>query len=274
MAQSFGASSSSSSSSPSSPSSPTLLDIYLALSHIGDARGPLAPLPGEAPEETPRLHVAHTAAGEWRVFIRPDLEPTLRQRLAALPPETLFTDHARIAAMLSQGERLHGAPDAAPDAALDESLWLGRTLLFPADLMAALEPGSLSDLARLAPGEDHYGAPIPDAARLRPAIVPAVEAPPARGSFPGEQFAALMDGLVVATCESSRESALAAEAWVRTLPAARGRGYATRVTAAWALDARRRGKIPFYSHHRANIASAGVARALRLIPFLEDVGYL
>jgi hypothetical protein len=37
---------------------------------------------------------------------------------------------------------------------------------------------------------------------------------------------------------------------------------------------RRRGKTPFYSHHRENNGSAGVARALRLIPFLEDVGYL
>jgi predicted GNAT family acetyltransferase len=93
-------------------------------------------------------------------------------------------------------------------------------------------------------------------------------------AFVPRQFAIIADGLVVATCESSRESLVAAEAWVRTLPQYRRRGYATRVTAAWARDARRRNKEPFYSHHRENAASESVARALRLLPFLEDAGYL
>ena len=250
------------------PAAPTLLDIYLALSHIGDAAGPLAPLAGEAPEETPRLHIAHTATDEWRVFIRPDIPEDIRQRLAALPRETLFSDYARVAALLAMGEGEGAAVD------LGDSLWVGRTLLFPADLTSTLARRPLDGIVRLPPGADFYGEPAPDAARLRPAIAPADETPPASDSFPGEQFALVVDGLVVATCESSRESALAAEAWVRTLPAARGRGYATRVTAAWALDTRRRGKTPFYSHHRANRASAGVAQALGLIPFLEDTGYL
>lgn len=247
---------------------PSLLDIYLALSHIGPATGPLAPLPGEAPEETPRLHIAHTAAGEWRIFIRSDVPVDVRRRLAAVDPETLFTDYTRAAALLAQGE----VGGAAQVAALGESLWVGRTLLFPDDLTPALARYPLNGVVRLWPDGDHYGAPAPGAAR--PALAPRDEPPPPRATFPGEQFAVVIDGLVVATCESSRESELAAEAWARTLPAARGQGYAARVTAAWALDVRRRGKIPFYSHHRANAASAGVARALSLIPFLEDVGYL
>jgi hypothetical protein len=248
---------------------PSLLDIYLALSHIGPATGALAPLLGEAPEETPRLHIAHTAADEWRVFMRPDLPAEARARLAALPPGALFADAARVADAL--GER-------ADLAALN--IWQGRTLLFPADLDAFVaQLAARDDLARLAPtqangADDWYGAPAPSRARRRPAIAPVDEAPPAREVFPREQFSALADGLVVATCQSARESALAAEAWVRTLPAARGQGHATRVTALWAFDALRRGKTPFYSHHRANLASAGVARALQLIPFLEDVGYL
>jgi hypothetical protein len=247
----------------------SLLDIYLALSHIGgpDA-GPLAPLAGEATEETPRVHVARLADGQWRVFIRPDLPGAIRQQLAALPPAALFSEYARVANILAHGGT--GANSANTPGA---DLWIGRTLLFPDDLTDALA----RNIVRLAPacdGDDSYGAPTPAAERLRPAIAPTDEAPPAREVFPGEQFAALADGLVVATCESARESALAAEAWVRTLPAARGRGYATRVTAAWALDVRRRGKTPFYSHHRENNGSAGVARALRLIPFLDDVGYL
>lgn len=257
--------------------SPSLLDIYLALSHIGGPEaGPLAPLPGEATEETPRAHVARLADGRWRVFIHPDLPDAIRQQLVALPPEALFSDYARVASILTPG-----ATGANAANMLSADLWIGRTLLFP-DTLAdaftdAITDAFASDIVRLAPardGDDFYGGPAPDAERLRPAIAPDDETPPAREVFPGEQFAALADGLVVATCESARESALAAEAWVRTLPAARGRGYATRVTAAWALDVRRRGKTPFYSHHRENSGSAGVARALRLIPFLEDVGYL
>lgn len=257
---------------------PTLLDIYLALSHIGSASGSLAPLAGEAPEETPRLYIAHTAtdatgaADEWRVFFRPDLPAAVRDALAALPPQTLFTDVARVAGILTDGARADMPPDMRPD------IWQGRTLLFPDNLSDVVAPlANRDDLARLAPahsGDDWYGRPAPTEAHRRSAFAPADEEPPAREVFPGEQFAALADGLVVATCQSSRESALAAEAWARTLPAARGRGHATRVTALWALDVRRRGKIPLYSHHRANQASAGVARALGLIPLLEDSGYL
>lgn len=249
-----------------SSATPSLLDIYLALSHIGPATGPLAPLAGEAAEETPRLHIAHAATGEWRVFIRPDVSAAIRRELEELAPATLFTDHARVAALLARDAE--GAADSPGD-----DLWIGRTLLFPDDLASALTRPPLIEILRLWPDGDHYGAPAPGAARLW-SVAALREPTPARAVFPGEQFAVVVDGLVVATCESSRESELAAEAWVRTLPAARGRGYATRVTAAWALDARHRGKIPFYSHHRGNAASAGVARALGLIPFLEDVGYL
>lgn len=261
---------------PESSGAPSLLDIYLALAHIGAASGPLAPLPGEAPEETPRLHITHAATGEWRVFVRPDLPPTLRQRLAALPPAFLFTEHARVAELLAQGEGRH----AVPSGYLGDDLWIGRTLLFPECLAPDLPSRIARAVVRLeptesgTPGADFYGSPAPASARLRPAIAAADEAAHAREVFPGAQFAVIEDDVVVATCESSRESALAAEAWVRTLPASRGRGYATLVTAAWALDVRRRGKAPFYSHHRDNAASAGVARALGLLPFLDDVGYL
>lgn len=254
---------------PDTPT-PSTLDIYLALSHIGAARGALAPLVGEAPEETPRVHVARTMAGEWRVFLRPDLPSVVRATLLAWGPATLFTDLPRVARLLAFG----AAPDAPTDDFDHLGVWVGRTLLFPADLAARLAQDSLARVVRMEAGADHYGSPAPGAARLRPALLPPTAPIPPRTAFPAEQFAALADGVVVATCESARESELAAEAWVRTVPAARGQGHATRVTAAWALDARRRGKIPFYSHNRANVASAGVARALGLIPFLEDVGYL
>lgn len=247
-----------------------LLDIYLALSHIGPqsvAPSPLAPLPGEAPEETPRVYVAHASgptgptAQVWRVCLRDDLPPVARAALAALPPRALANDRAQVEAMLAAS----GPPC--------EGVWVGRTSRFPDELPSELI-SRVAGVVHLPAGVDGYGQPAP-AEGLRPAL-PRLddEAPPAPTVFPVGQFAIVEGGRVVATCESSRESLVAAEAWVRTEPAARGKGYATRVTAAWALDARWRGKIPFYSHHRDNAASAGVARALGLIPFLDDVGYL
>lgn len=236
----------------------TLLDIYLALSHITSvpAGSPLAPLPGEAPEETPRYYVARAAWGAWRVHIRPDTPPALREGLAALPPERALDNPGAILPLFAR----HGAACY--------SVWLGRTARFPDDLDSALAEGVIA----LPAGLDVYGETAPPLAPPEPA---APSDPPAPSSpFTPRQFAIIENGLAVSTCESSRESGLAAEAWVRTLPTWRGRGYAARVTAAWALDARRRGKEPFYSHHRDNRASAAVARALRLIPFLDDAGYL
>ncbi len=240
----------------SSHTSPdTLLDIYLALSHITSvpADSPLAPLSGEAPEETPRYYVARAAWGAWRVLIRPDTPAALRHDLAALPPERALDDPDAIARLFAE----HGVTC--------HSVWLGHTARFPDDL----DPALAADVIPLPAGLDIYGEEPPST----PPAIPS-DAPPSVHGFTPRQFAIIAGGLVVSTCESSRESGLAAEAWVRTLPAYRGRGYASRVTAAWARDARLRGKEPFYSHHRDNQASAAVARTLRLIPFLDDAGFL
>ncbi len=235
-----------------------MLESYLALSHIISAPpdSPLAPLPGEAPEETPRYYVARAAWGVWRVYIRPDTPAALRLDLSALPPEQALNDPDAILRRFAQ----HGVAC--------QSIWQGRTARFPSDLDPTLAAGVIP----LPAGLDVYGERAPSLE------APAEERPEETGAraapFTPCQFAIIADGLVVSTCESSRESGYAAEAWVRTLVTYRGRGYATRVTTAWALDVRRRGKEPFYSHHRDNQASAGVARALRLTPFLEDAGVL
>lgn len=229
-----------------------LFHRYLALSHIVAAppESPLAPLAGEAPEETPRYYVARAAWGATHVFVNANLPPALHADLNALAPSHALTDPDAVVAIFAR----HHANAL--------NVWLGRTSRFPADLDPTLAAGVVA----LPAGLDIYGEAEPRQ-RERYKATPGA-------AFVPRQFAVIADGLVVATCESSRESGVAAEAWVRTLPAYRGRGYARRVTAAWALDTRARAKEPFYSHHRDNLASAAVARALGLVPFLEDAGYL
>jgi predicted GNAT family acetyltransferase len=91
---------------------------------------------------------------------------------------------------------------------------------------------------------------------------------------PWPVFAIVEDGRIVSSCLSARENDSAGEAWVRTLPAHRRRGYAREVTAAWGADLARQGKIAFYSHRVDNPASAAVARSLGLDAFTHDIGFL
>jgi len=69
---------------------------------------------------------------------------------------------------------------------------------------------------------------------------------------------------VVSVCMSWREDADAAEAWVATDPAHRGRGHGRAAVAAWARACHAAGKVAFYSHKEGNLASAGIAKALSL----------
>jgi hypothetical protein len=77
-------------------------------------------------------------------------------------------------------------------------------------------------------------------------------------------MAVLVDGHAVSVCCCARRSIGAAEAGLETAPAFRGRGYATRVTAAWAAAVRASGRTPLYSTSWANGSSLAVARKLGL----------
>jgi hypothetical protein len=84
---------------------------------------------------------------------------------------------------------------------------------------------------------------------------------------PSPCMAILVNGQAVSVCFSSRIGTRAMEAGLFTQPEFRGRGYAARVTAAWALAVRRAGLVPIYSTSWENLASQGVARSLGLVPF-------
>ena len=80
-----------------------------------------------------------------------------------------------------------------------------------------------------------------------------------------QPFVALLeDERAVSVCRSARITEAAHEAGVETLPEFRGRGYAAKVTDAWARDVLALGGIPLYSTSWENNASQAVARKLNL----------
>ncbi len=83
-----------------------------------------------------------------------------------------------------------------------------------------------------------------------------------RGASP--VMAVLVDGHAVSVCCCARRSIVAAEAGLETAPAFRGRGYAARVTSAWAAAVRASGRTPLYSTAWTNESSLSVARKLGL----------
>jgi hypothetical protein len=83
---------------------------------------------------------------------------------------------------------------------------------------------------------------------------------------------AVMDsGYPVSVCFcATRSSENTVEAGLETAAAFRGRGFAPRVTAAWASAIRASGRIPLYSTSWTNTASRAVARKLGLIQYAVD----
>ena len=77
-------------------------------------------------------------------------------------------------------------------------------------------------------------------------------------------MAVSIDGHPVSVCCCARRSAVAAEAGLETASAFRGRGYALRVTSAWAMAVRESGRMPLYSTAWDNHSSLAVARKLGL----------
>jgi RimJ/RimL family protein N-acetyltransferase len=202
-----------------------------------DNAGLMMPL-DDSSSDVPCVLAIHHADG-YSVVVRHDLPKRLIRGIQAMPAEQVFDDYASISALLMT----HG---------LQAEIWQGVSYLFPATLSKLDYPDAVQLDESHRPLIEQYSPGM----RIEPAV-----------------FAIIADQQIVATCESSRENALGGEAWVQTLPAYRGRGYARQVTAAWARHLMDQGKTPYYSHRAENVASQGVARRLRLIRFMREVAY-
>lgn len=86
----------------------------------------------------------------------------------------------------------------------------------------------------------------------------------------GPVAATLEQGQGVAICFCSRYPGQATEAGVETLPAFRGKGYATAAVAAWAAAVHQRGVLPLYSTSWENLASQAIARKLGMVFYGEN----
>lgn len=76
---------------------------------------------------------------------------------------------------------------------------------------------------------------------------------------------------LVSACVSTRENERCGEAWVFTASEYRRQGLAQKVVCAWARSLISAGKVPFYSHKIDNVASANLARSLKLQPVFEEI---
>lgn len=130
-------------------------------------------------------------------------------------------------------------------------LWSGPAFTFPDDIAQSADVVSIEDERQL---ERHF-----------------------RGWVPGEiatgrapVLAVLQDGVPVSVCCCARRSDVAAEAGLETAEEYRGRGFGTRVAAAWAVAVRASGRVPLYSASWDNGASLAVARKLGLVAYASD----
>jgi hypothetical protein len=221
-----------------------LLQMQFSLQRIGfDDQGLLIRLPGPNPDGIPRFYCGLLASGAVTYF-RQDVPPPLRQQLGTLPPKRARDDVPAVCAILAQ---------QAPC----EGVWRG---------VSAVVAHPIGD-------EEHREVrPLDPRVADERALLAAFDVELAGYGWPA--YAVVRGGRVLAACVSSREDDRAGEAWVQTRLEERGRGYGRQATAAWAHALQRAGKLPFYSHEEANVASAGVARSLGLQSFVRDVGYL
>ena len=205
----------------------------------------------------PRFYLGRSRLGNvWRM--RDDLPGDAVNRLSRLAGKEPPADE-----QFTAPERSEAFRDVLRQSAPITFEWRGPAFAFPEELAAPEEEGSDgSRLVELTADDEellaeHFPADhAAELARCAPTL------------------AVVVDGVAVSLCCCARWlGERAAEAGVGTAEVARGRGYAARAVAAWALAVRGRGAEPLYSTSWENTASRAVARRLGLVQYGEDVHF-
>lgn len=222
-----------------------LLDLKIAALFRFDVAGHILGSNEQEPQPAPRLYVACTRQGHRR-RLGQDVSAELTAQLEAVPRQApAVTELTEAALPLQSLRELLQLGDKLP------AYSSGPAFRFPDVIRRAAEATLITP--------DNAGVLLPHfpwTATELPYRLPCA--------------AVVVDGVAVAMCCSSRNTAHAAEAGVDTIEAFRGRGYAAAVTATWAQAVRASGRIPFYSTWWENHASRGVARSLGLVQFAVE----
>ncbi len=194
----------------------------------------LVRISGPNPDDISQLYVARDSSGQ-RLFFRADVPESIRKKILSLPADALWQNQA------------------VQDLLECKNTFLGKTYTFP----STAGDESHSSVICLSEIHERAANAYDDKMDFRSRPV----------------YALFLNGIIVATCQSSRENNHCAEAWVRTLPEYRRRGFGRQVTAVWARAVRLQNKIPFYSHSLDNAASQSLANKLELKCIFEVATY-
>ena len=223
------------------------LDLHLDALFVHDERGRIVTRNALDGGPAPRFFLGRTPDGNrWR--FRDDFPDALASRLEALCKEEPPATDLRAPLQHENGYREF----LAGHAPIAET-WSGPAYRFPASL-----PPTAPDVVRLTSGNAH----LLRGGDLEPWLADIGHSEPL--------VALVREDHAVSVCGSVRITPEAHEAGVETSAAARGRGFAVAVVAAWARAVRELGAEPLYSTSWDNAASQAVARKLGLIPYASD----
>lgn len=248
---------------PSDPNDLDWMELHLRCLYHHDANDRIVRTRQPNGWPSPLFHLGRTSLGNlWR--FRDDLEPAAIRELArlagresAIPADGQHSPPERLEAMRSV---LRSVTELVFE-------WRGPAFRFPAAIEEPPVGSEALPIVRVGPGgesllEECFADSIPELAVRQPCL------------------AAVAGDRAVSLCYAARPldvtgsaASVVAEAGVETAAGHRHRGHARRVVAAWARAVREMGGEPIYSTSWDNKASRGVARALGLVFYGEDLHF-
>ncbi|MFB9273919.1 GNAT family N-acetyltransferase [Cohnella cellulosilytica] len=216
-----------------------LMSIQAEVLYVHDRDGRITTINEPANQPAPRFFWGHTGSGSI-VRFRSDT------------PERLIHDVQQLMSRNEPTEQLAPVIRALEKDRGIKSLWTGPAFVFPKVVKDCTDAALVTD-----DNKSSLEAGFPSLLKELKLREPC--------------FMVTENGMAVSVCFSARSSDKAAEAGVETLADYRGKGYATRVTSAWAQAIRRSRRLPLYSTSWDNYSSQSVAKRLCLHLYGTDI---